>query len=124
MKVMIVDDVASNCALLERIVRNKFGCDVITAANGKEALALLPSQMPNILLLDLMMPEMSGIELLQILRSSEEWKNLPVIIISAVSDRSMIRDVALLGISGYLLKPFSAIDVSERVAEALKKNPI
>jgi len=121
MRSKIVDDVASNRILLERIVRNKFGCDIIHATNGKEALALLPSQIPNILLLDLQMPEMSGFELLQILRRSEEWKTLPVVIISAIGDRSRTEEIASLGVSGYLLKPFSAIDVSERIVDALKK---
>lgn len=119
---MIVDDLPSNRMLLEKIVRHRFVCDVITASNGKEVLEQLSLHTPDLILLDLLMPEMSGTELLKILHSKDEWKALPVIIISAEGDRSVVKEIASLGVSGYLLKPFSTQAVATPITDALKNS--
>ena len=114
MNVMIVDDVKSNRILLERFIRRRFDCDIITAESGKEALDILPSHTPDVIMLDWFMPQMNGPEFVQILRSKNEWKKIPVIIISAKDEKTALADIASLDISGYMPKPFSAEDV-ERI---------
>ena len=82
MNVMIVDDIKPSREILAKIIRSSFHCATILAESGKEALTILSSQTPDVVLLDVLMPHMNGAEFLHILRSNNDWKNIPVVIIS------------------------------------------
>jgi CheY-like chemotaxis protein len=114
MNVMIIDDIKSNRILLERIIHRKFACDITSAEGGKEALDMLPSHPPDVIMLDWFMPLMNGSEFLQILRSKSEWEKIPVVLISAMDENAAVKNTASIDIAGYLPKPFSAHDV-ERI---------
>jgi len=120
MNVMIVDDIKPSREILAKIIRSSFHCATILAESGKEALTILSSQTPDVILLDVIMPHMNGSEFLHILRSNNDWKNIPVVIISGQDEKSVLSDFASLGVSGYLFKPFTAQDV-ERVLEPILK---
>ena len=81
-EILVVDDEPGTRDILRRMLV-KEGCCVREASNGKEGLKALSQFMPNLVLLDLMMPEMDGFEMLQAMREREDWKSVPVIVITA-----------------------------------------
>ncbi|HZN66846.1 MAG TPA: response regulator [Tepidisphaeraceae bacterium] len=115
--ILVVDDEASARNALARLLR-KEGYDVETAGNGREALAALesPEHKPDLMLLDLMMPEIDGLELLEILQASPAWKALPVVVLTAISDTHTVHRAEQLGAREYLVKAsFSLSDMLEHV---------
>jgi CheY-like chemotaxis protein len=115
--ILVVDDEASARNALARLLR-KEGYDVETAGNGREALAALesPGHKPDLMLLDLMMPEIDGLELLEILQASPAWKALPVVVLTAISDTHTVHRAEQLGAREYLVKAsFSLSDMLEHV---------
>src|ERR1700694_4833769 len=105
--VLIVDDDASVREPLSQLLTDA-GYQVRTALNGKQALELLNSgTVPQLLLLDLMMPEMTGFELIKAVRSNPSWNDLPLIVVTGTRGFSA-QD---LEVDAVLLKPFNAIDV-------------
>jgi len=118
---MIVDDIKSSRTILEKILHGSFDCSTLSAESGKEALAMLSSQRPDVILLDVIMPNMNGAEFLRILRNKNKWKNIPVVIISGQDERSVLSDFASMEVSGYLFKPFTVQDVEGIMNPILKK---
>jgi CheY-like chemotaxis protein len=84
-RVLLVDDDASIRETMQLLLELE-GFKTATASNGKEALEKLKAEQPSVILLDLMMPVMNGWELLEIIRGTEEYSPLPVIVISAFAD--------------------------------------
>lgn len=107
-KVMIVDDHEQMRTLLAEIVEQDDSLTVAaTAADGAEAYRLICGMEPDVVLLDLIMPEMDGLTLLERLRADSGDRKCPkVIMISAVSEESMVREAFRLGVSYYMIKPF------------------
>jgi CheY-like chemotaxis protein len=84
--------------------------NLITAKNGEEAVALLSNadaatQLPDIALIDINMPKMNGLELLQIIRSTDEWKHLKCFMVTTSDERIDRATAEKLGVSGYIIKP-------------------
>ena len=80
--IMVVDDMALAREAVARLLRYE-GFQTVSAGNGKEAYATLYAQKPDLILLDLMMPEMDGFEFLDEVRQHEEWRDIPIIVITA-----------------------------------------
>ena len=104
------------------------GFDVLQTDNGKDGLEIAQNQLPDLILCDIMMPEMSGTDVLKNLMASEETKHIPFIFITALSERTDIRTGMELGADDYLVKPFSVSEllgsIKTRIekAETQKKN--
>jgi CheY-like chemotaxis protein len=103
--VLVVEDSNAAREVVMRILERE-GYDVIGACNGLEALDQLHSraQIPDLLLLDVMMPEMDGLALLQKLRHEPQYKEMPVILLTALSDEGRINRARELGVREYLVK--------------------
>ena len=98
------------------------GYSVETAFNGKEALKLIEEKTPDLILLDLMLPDMSGLEICRILRSSKKTKNTPIMMVTAKGEE-IDRIVGFeLGADDYIVKPFSIREFMLRVAAMLKRS--
>jgi CheY-like chemotaxis protein len=112
--ILVVDDEASARNALSRLLRRE-GYQVETAGNGREALAALEApgaQRPDLVLLDLMMPELDGLELLEILHASPVFKAMPVVVLTAISDIHTVHRAEQLGAREYLVKAsFSLADM-------------
>ena len=112
-KILTVDD-----SLTIRLVVMKafqpFDCTVCEATNGEEGLAVARTERPDLILLDLNMPVMDGIVMLKTLRADPDLKSTPVIMLTAECDRESIFLVTRLGVSDYILKPFSESLLIER----------
>jgi len=114
-KVLVVDDVPTNVMLVQAILK-KEGYTILTCDNGPKALAIAQEEHPHLILLDIMMPEMDGYEVLQHLKSNPETNDIPVIIMSALSDMQSIVKGYQLGAIEYVTKPFQREELLKRVA--------
>jgi putative two-component system response regulator len=111
--ILVVDDVDINIAILEEILEDEY--QVVTANNGKEALAYLRggAVLPKMILLDVMMPEMTGRELFEILKADESLRRIPVIFITAENDSE--EELLSAGAVDFINKPFIPSRVKLRV---------
>ncbi len=97
------------------------GYTLQVATDGKIAMDALPGPIPDIVLLDLMLPEVSGFEVLTAMRKDERWRNVPVIIMTNLSDDKDVKQGKDLGASDYLIKANMNIkDIVDRVNQELK----
>ena len=118
--ILIVDDNAANLELLTRRL-NRNGYQTQAVDSGAEALRLLKSQSFDLILLDLIMPEMNGIEVLSHLKNDHKLRNIPVIILSALDDMDQIVHCILLGADDYVFKPFNPVLLKARIVASLEK---
>ncbi|PIV83591.1 MAG: response regulator [Candidatus Moranbacteria bacterium CG17_big_fil_post_rev_8_21_14_2_50_44_12] len=120
-KVLIVEDdnfVAEvySTKLLE------MGHEVQIAQNGEEGLALIEKSKPDLVLLDILMPVMGGIELLEELKKKVEWKNIPIILLTNVGEKESIQKARNFGVQDYLIKShFTPAEVIEKIESILGK---
>ncbi len=110
-RILVVEDSVSMRSFvrnaLESDSRSSAGVDVVEASSGFEALRLLPRGPYDLVITDINMPDINGLELISFIRKSESHRNTPVLIISTQSsERDRTRGLAL-GANGYLIKPFS-----------------
>lgn len=113
--VLVVDDEAGARRALMRVLGLK-GYDSIGVADGLEALRALEERTPDLVLLDVMMPGLGGLELLEILHADPRWKALPVVMMTAVSDTHTVNRAQQLGAKAYLVKAtFSIAEMLEHV---------
>src|SRR5699024_7491541 len=92
---------------------------VMTAENGKEALELIKTDMPDMIITDIRMPEMDGLTLVQKLR--DQGYRMPVIVLTAIADFETAKSLIPYGIQNYILKPFSVDDIIHETNSAIKK---
>ncbi|OPZ19555.1 MAG: hypothetical protein BWZ10_00910 [candidate division BRC1 bacterium ADurb.BinA364] len=120
MKVLCVDDSTAMRRIIQGAVE-VLGLGFLGARNAQDAWALLEEQSGEIALitLDWNMPEVTGYELLQKIKAEERFKELPVLMITAESERRNITDAIKAGAKHYLTKPFSQEDLTARMLEAL-----
>ncbi|HDM10694.1 MAG TPA: response regulator [Desulfobacteraceae bacterium] len=102
MKILVVDDEEQICELLDKFLSQE-GYQVITAATGEEALEKLEEESPQLVLLDIRMPGMGGIECLRKIKEKDE--KIGVIMTTAVGDTDTIKEAISLGVNDYILKP-------------------
>lgn len=118
-RILAVDDDARACRLLENLLKVE-GFDVVVANSGEQALKIAEEQPLDLILLDLMMPGMSGFTVAERLKADEATKSIPIIVISALDDReSYIRGLEA-GAEEYLTKPVDRIDLRIRVRNLLR----
>lgn len=116
--VLVVDDEPMTRTLLQLMLAPA-DYEVFEAGDGFEALEKLESQMPDIMVLDVMMPNMDGLALCRILREREDTKNLPIILLSAKTTPDAIQEGLLAGANRYLTKPVSRKNLLESLKELL-----
>ena len=117
-RLLIVDDNAMNRDMLARRLERE-GYHVTTAAGGVQALELLESEQFDLILLDILMPDLDGYEVLERLKSSDATKGIPVIMLTAVNEVESVKHCIDLGAEDYLIKPFNAVLLKSRIAATL-----
>lgn len=101
---------------------SKEGFDVVLARNGREALEKLETIVPDMILLDIIMPYVSGLEVLQKIKSQENLKKIPVILLTNISEKEKIEEALGIGADDYLIKShFTPSEVLEKINSFLKK---
>lgn len=112
-RVLAVDDTAVVLARISDTLRNDY--DVITVNSGARALKYLELEKPDLILLDIQMAQMDGIETLRKIRSKKDQEDIPVIMLTGVEDKDFVLASAKLGIRDYILKPFSSEELLRRI---------
>ncbi len=113
-RILVVDDTPANIQTLAAILKEK-GYQISVATNGKQALDALARVQADLILLDVMMPEMDGYETCRRLKSSEQWRHIPVIFLTAKTETADIVQGFELGAVDYVAKPFNAHELLARV---------
>jgi class 3 adenylate cyclase/CheY-like chemotaxis protein len=119
-RILVVDDNASNRDVLERRLMRE-GHQVVSTANGASALDLVAGQEFDLILLDLIMPEMNGFEVLRRLKAAEHASHIPVIMISALDEIDSVVRCIEAGAEDYLAKPFNPVLLRARISASLEK---
>jgi serine phosphatase RsbU (regulator of sigma subunit) len=117
---LLVDDEPFNLDYLVQEL-DDLDLDILTAANGQDALRMISEQAPDMIFLDIMMPGMNGFEVLQRLKSEPAWRHIPVVIISAASDLPQVVKGIELGADDFLPKPFEPVLLHARLNAGLEK---
>ena len=117
-RILIADDEANIVASLEFLMRQR-GYEVRTASNGAEALTAAAEFAPDLVLLDVMMPQMSGSDVCQKLRAGPQGQGLRIVILSAKGRETEVSKGLALGADAYVTKPFSTRELVTRVGELL-----
>jgi DNA-binding response OmpR family regulator len=116
-KILVVDDEASVRELLQKFLKQE-GYEVILAANGEEAIELAEKENPHLILLDIVMPGLDGIETCRRLRANERTQSIPVIMASAVTETMM--QALEVGVDDFVTKPVLLPEVSIRIKSILR----
>lgn len=118
-KVLVVDDNEQNLELLQAYLET-LGCRVLTARNGLEALQSVAQQKPDLILLDIMMPKMSGFEVCRKLKGDEKTRDIPVIMVTALNELGDIERGVESGTDDFLSKPVNKLELLTRVRSLLR----
>ena len=97
------------------------GYEVVAVENGAEAVEAAPIEMPDLILMDVRMPRMTGYEACQTIKADDRVKHIPVVFLSAKGQDSEIQAGINAGASEYLLKPFAPMELTEKIRELLEK---
>ena len=117
-RVLIADDEPNIVTSLEYLM-SKSGYQVQVARNGDEALALVESFMPDVVLLDVMMPRRSGYDVCQKMRERPEWRHIKIVMLSAKGREAEVSKGLSLGADAYVTKPFSNRELIARIGGLL-----
>jgi two-component system chemotaxis response regulator CheY len=116
--ILVVDD----SRIMRNIVKNTFSllkipCQFLEASNGKEALQMLMNHKTDLILLDWNMPQLSGIDFLKMVRATEEYKKLPIIMITSEAARYNVIEALKLGATDYIIKPVNEKNFIEKISK-------
>lgn len=122
-KVLTVDD-SKTVRIIVRKAFKPYDVEIIEAANGVEGLAMAGKEQPDVILLDITMPVMDGVEMLTKLKSDPELKGIPVIMLTAEGGRDNVLKIAKIGVRDYIVKPFKEELLVEKVGRIIDLKPI
>jgi CheY-like chemotaxis protein len=118
-KVLVVDDDPTIRRILNRLLTSRFKAVVVEARNGEEGFAVAAAEGPDLILIDVSMPEVDGPTLLARLRQDTRFASTPVITISAEVERDVVLRMIELGVEDYISKPLSIPNVEQRLGRVL-----
>jgi len=120
MKVLVVDDFTTIRRVLRNVLKDLGFTNISEADDGKSALKELKKEKFDLILCDLNMPEMSGLELLIKIRADDEMKDVPFVMVTAEAQKENIIEAVKAGVSSYIVKPFTAETVNEKLSKIFK----
>jgi DNA-binding response OmpR family regulator len=118
--ILVVDDSTTNIVLLEAIFYER-GYKIETAYNAKEAYAIIEKRTPDLILLDLLMPQINGFDLFRELRKNKNTKDTPVIVVSAATDEDNVDKMMKMGAVDFIKKPIDLDYLVDKVESVLHK---
>jgi PAS domain S-box-containing protein len=119
-KILYIEDNAYNIRLLEAVISSLPHITLLTATNGKVGIEMALQQSPDLILLDLNLPDVSGLQVLEVLRNRTELRSLPIIVVSADATKGQIRDLLAAGANDYVTKPFDIAHLAGIIEDALR----
>lgn len=121
-QILTVDDARTVRLIAERALA-AYDCDVNEATNGFNALFAMEKVLPDLVLLDVSMPVMGGLEMLTMMRSNPTLRKIPVIMLTSPADHAVRPRIEELGVSGILMKPFNEGTLVEMIRGVISLNP-
>jgi CheY-like chemotaxis protein len=118
-RILVIDDEYAIQLVVRGCLEDLAGWNVITASSGREGLAKAQIEHPDAILLDVMMPEMDGVTLLQQLQSSPDTGSIPVVLLTAKMEFTDFSRLAICGVVGAIAKPFDSLELVEQIASFL-----
>ena len=122
-KLLTVDD-SKTVRIIVRKAFKGFDCEILEAGNGVEGLAVASKEMPDLILLDVTMPVMDGVEMLTKLKSDPALKGIPVMMLTAEGGRDHVLKIAKIGVRDYLVKPFKEEVLIEKAGRIIDLKPL
>jgi len=121
MKILIVDDFSTMRRIIKNLLRDLGFNNIQEAGDGNSALPMLQNGHYDFLVTDWNMPGMTGIDLLKAVRADEKLAALPVLMVTAESNREQIIEAAQAGVNGYIVKPFTAVTLKEKIDKVFER---
>ena len=121
MKILIVDDFSTMRRIIKNLLRDLGYNNTAEADDGNTALPMLKKGGFDFLITDWNMPGMDGLQLLKNVRAEEDLKDLPVLMVTAESKREQIIEAAQAGVNGYIVKPFTAATLKEKIDKIFER---
>ena len=121
MKILIVDDFSTMRRIIKNLLRDLGFTNTVEADDGTTAIPVLNSGSIDFLVTDWNMPGMTGIDLLRHVRADEKLKHLPVLMVTAEAKREQIIEAAQAGVTGYVVKPFTAQALKEKIEKIFER---
>jgi len=118
-KVLVVDDDPEIRNFLALLIKKTFRFEVVFAENGKIALEMISTEQPDIICLDISMPEMDGLEFIQHFKEKDSFKDTLIIVMSAINEKTTVARVVTYGVQNYILKPFNFSDTQARLKKII-----
>jgi YesN/AraC family two-component response regulator len=118
-KILIVEDDETQRKVLRLILEKSLSCEIIEAKNGVEALRQIENSEPDIMFLDIWMPVMNGIQVVERMKEMPKYHSTPTIVLSAISDRETIARIISLGVRDFILKPLHRDQIMDRLSKIL-----
>ncbi|HVU15759.1 MAG TPA: response regulator [Candidatus Didemnitutus sp.] len=122
-KILTVDD-SKTVRIIVRKAFKPFDCEILEAANGVEGLAVAAKEMPDLILLDITMPVMDGVEMLTKLKADPQLKGIPVMMLTAEGGRDHVLKIAKIGVRDYIVKPFKEEVLLEKAGRMIELKPL
>ncbi len=122
-KILTVDDSKTVRIIVKKAFKS-FDCDILEAANGVEGLAVAAKEAPDVVLLDITMPVMDGVEMLTKIKSDPLLKSIPVVMLTAEGGREHVLKIAKIGVRDYIVKPFKEELLVEKVMRIIDIKPL
>ncbi|MBU0743979.1 MAG: response regulator [Gammaproteobacteria bacterium] len=120
-KILIIDDIKANVELLEALLLSRFGFIILKAYGGKEGLELAKKEHPDLILLDIMMPDLDGFQVCEKLRQDTAFDVVPIIMVTAKDKDDDIVQSLEKGADDYIIKPINKEDLYKKVSSLLAK---
>ena len=120
MKILVVDDMVTMRRIVKNILKQLGFANVEEAENGQEALQKLQTDRYGFVVSDWNMPVMTGIDMLRAIRADEKLKTTPVLMVTAEAQQSNLIEAVQAGVSNYIVKPFTAETLQEKIAKIFK----
>ena len=121
MKILIVDDFSTMRRIIKNLLRDLGFTNTVEADDGTTALSILNLGHIDFLVTDWNMPGMTGIDLLRHVRADEKLKHMPVLMVTAEAKREQIIEAAQAGVNGYVVKPFTAIALKDKIEKIFER---
>ena len=121
LRFLVVDDFSTMRRIVKNLLHDLGYANVAEADDGKTALPMLQAEPFDVLITDWNMPGMQGVELLRQVRADERLNKLPVLMLTAEAKREQIVEAAQAGVSGYVIKPFTAATLKEKIDKIFGK---
>lgn len=121
MKVLVVDDYAAMRRIVKNVLKQIGFRNIVEADDGSTALAVLKKEKIGLIISDWNMPKMTGLELLKAVRTDDSLKNTLFVMVTAEAQKSAVLEAVQAGVSNYVVKPFTAETIKEKLKQTFEK---